>query len=108
MLSYRLVLEGTVHEGRADRLLLGGGPRKDRPRWWNWTVANTSSTGRPRSPSRSMARSSPDWRAVTISGASVGGRNGHGAWVPCPGLPGVQTKPPGDRLEPWEAPSFAR
>ncbi|MFI1956974.1 hypothetical protein ACH46L_03535 [Streptomyces althioticus] len=35
-----LTLDGTVHEVKADQLILIGGPRsKDRPAWWNWTVA---------------------------------------------------------------------
>ncbi|MFJ4716778.1 hypothetical protein [Streptomyces sp. NPDC088785] len=34
-----LILDGTVHEVRADRLPLEGGPRSDRLGWWNWTVA---------------------------------------------------------------------
>lgn len=34
-----LIFDGTVHDVRADRLILSGGPRNDRPAWWNWTVA---------------------------------------------------------------------
>ncbi|GGZ73204.1 hypothetical protein ACFOOM_00965 [Streptomyces echinoruber] len=34
-----LILDGTVHDARADQLILAGGPRKDRPAWWEWTVA---------------------------------------------------------------------
>lgn len=34
-----LILDGTVHDVRADRLLLDGGPRRNRAAWWNWTVA---------------------------------------------------------------------
>jgi hypothetical protein len=85
VLSYRLLLDGTVHEGRADRLLPGGGLRKDPPRWWNWTVANTSSTGRPRSPSRSMARSSPDCsRCPRLSAQPHPLLPTHAAHVPSP------------------------
>ncbi|MFF3583979.1 hypothetical protein [Streptomyces mirabilis] len=28
-----------MHDVRADRLILSGGPRNGRPAWWNWTVA---------------------------------------------------------------------
>ncbi|PWI04796.1 hypothetical protein DIZ27_43120 [Streptomyces sp. NWU339] len=34
-----LILDGTVHDVRADQLILSGGPRKNRPAWWEWTVA---------------------------------------------------------------------
>ncbi|MEW2568343.1 hypothetical protein [Streptomyces sp. NPDC047070] len=35
-----LILDGTVHDVQADRLILSGGPRdRDRPAWWSWTVA---------------------------------------------------------------------
>ncbi|CAM5478845.1 MULTISPECIES: hypothetical protein [Streptomyces] len=34
-----LTLDGTVHDVKADQLILAGGPRKDRPAWWEWTVA---------------------------------------------------------------------
>ncbi|MFE6022366.1 hypothetical protein ACFQ6O_38455 [Streptomyces sp. NPDC056441] len=34
-----LILDGTVHDVRADHLILSGQPRKDPARWWRWTVA---------------------------------------------------------------------
>ncbi|MER6977124.1 hypothetical protein [Streptomyces carpinensis] len=33
-----LILDGTVHDVRADQLRLAEGPRRDRAAWWNWTV----------------------------------------------------------------------
>lgn len=35
-----LIHDGTVHDVRADHLILSGGPRKARPDWWEWTVAD--------------------------------------------------------------------
>lgn len=34
-----LILDGTVHDVRADHLILSGQPRKDPQGWWRWTVA---------------------------------------------------------------------
>ncbi|MFJ6561926.1 hypothetical protein ACIQMV_19110 [Streptomyces sp. NPDC091412] len=34
-----LILDGTVHDVRADHLILTGGLRQARPDWWRWTAA---------------------------------------------------------------------
>ncbi|MEU7323394.1 hypothetical protein ABZ682_23005 [Streptomyces griseoviridis] len=49
-----LVLDGTVHQVRADRMLLDP-PRTERPRWWNWTVADHLAHRADRGPAQACA-----------------------------------------------------
>ncbi|MFF4179692.1 hypothetical protein [Streptomyces sp. NPDC001750] len=45
-----LILDGTVHDVRADHLILSGQPRKDPAHWWRWTVAQHLEHAQPSQP----------------------------------------------------------